>query len=355
MVGLTAEPEYLPPEAQATSQVELSLTPTAAHPLAERPMEDPLHETAQKAERFFQASKSGTTRRAYASDWRHFHSWCVRNRLVSLPATPETVALYITELADPPLGEKPRKVATITRRLTAINGAHHLAGFDSPARMSHQAVQGVYQGIRRELGTAQTRKRPLTRERIVKVLDTLEGPIAAARDKVLLLIGFAAAMRRSELAAMRVEDLHWHKRGLTINIPKSKTDQTSQGRDVEILWGSNDRTCPLLALEDWLKIARIENGFVIRSVGQYGSVGKRMHPDSIGKRVKELVRRARITNPKEYGGHSLRSGFVTEASANGATNGQIMKQTGHTSEAMVRRYARGDQEDKQTAEGKLGL
>ena len=106
-------------------------------------------------------------------------------------------------------------------------------------------------------------------------------------------------------------------------------------------------TCPLLALEDWLKIARIENGFVIRSVGQYGSVGKGMHPDSIGKRVKDLVRRARIANPKEYGGHSLRAGFVTEASANGATNDQIMKQTGHTNEAMVRRYARGDQQDKQ--------
>jgi integrase len=352
---MTAEPEYLPPAAVGTTPVELSISPTAAHPLVERPQEDPLHETAQKANRFFQASKAGTTRRAYDSDWRHFNSWCISHRLVSLPATPETVALYITELADPCPGEKPRKVATITRRLTGINAAHHLAGFDSPARMSHRAVQGVYQGIRRELGTAQTRKRPLTLERIVKVLDTLEGPIAAARDKVLVLIGFAGALRRSELAAIRVEHLTWHKRGLTIKIPKSKTDQTSQGREIEIQWGANDRTCPLLALEDWLKIARIENGFVIRSVGQYGSVGKGMHPDSIGKRVKDLVRRARIANPKEYGGHSLRAGFVTEASANGATNDQIMKQTGHTNEAMVRRYARGDQQDKQTAQGKLGL
>lgn len=350
---MTAEPEYLPPAALGTSPVELSTT--ATYPLAERSLEDPLHETAQKAAEFYQASKAATTRRAYDSDWRHFHSWCVRNRLGSLPAAPETVALYITELANPRPGEKPRKVATITRRLTAINSEHHRAGLDSPARMSHRAVQGVYQGIRRKLGTAQTRKRPLTLERIVKVLGTLEGPIAAARDKVLLLIGFAGAMRRSELAAMRVEDLNWHKRGLTIKIPKSKTDQTSQGREIEIQWGANDRTCPLLALEDWLKIARIENGFVIRSVGQYGSVGKGMHPDSIGKRVKDLVRRARIANPKEYGGHSLRAGFVTEASANGATNDQIMKQTGHTSEAMVRRYARGDQLDKQTAEGKLGL
>jgi integrase len=352
---MTAEPEYLPPAVLETHQVELSITPTAAHPLAERPLEDPLHETAQKADRFFQSSKAATTRRAYDSDWRHFHSWCVSNRLVALPATPDTVALYITELADPRPGEKARKVATITRRLTGINAAHHLAGFDSPARMSHRAVQGVYQGIRRELGTAQTRKRPLTRERIVKVLGNLEGPIAAARDKALLLIGFAGALRRSELAALRFEDLVWHKRGLTINIPRSKTDQESQGREVEILWGTNDRTCPILALEDWLKVANIENGFVFRSVGQYGSVGKGMHPDSIGRRVKELVRRAKIANPKEYGGHSLRAGFVTEASANGATNDQIMKQTGHTNEAMVRRYARGDQQDKQIAEGKLGL
>jgi integrase len=67
------------------------------------------------------------------------------------------------------------------------------------------------------------------------------------------------------------------------------------------------------------------------------------------------VRQARIAGPQDYGGHSLRAGFVTEASGNGVPDGQIMKQTGHTSNAMVRRYARADQQDKQSAAGRLGL
>jgi len=110
-----------------------------------------------------------------------------------------------------------------------------------------------------------------------------------------------------------------------------------------------------MALENWLKIAQVREGPVFRSVGQYGKVGGGLHPNSIGRLVKDLVRKAKISAPESYGGHSLRAGFVTEASANGATDGQIMKQTGHTSLAMVRRYARADQQDKQSAESKLGL
>jgi integrase len=169
------------------------------------------------------------------------------------------------------------------------------------------------------------------------------------------LVGFAGALRRSELAAMRFEHLHWGKRGLSIQIPRSKTDQEGAGRAVEMAWGVNPRTCPLLALENWLRAAGIKSGSVFRRVSQYGTIGQGMHPDSIGRRVKQLVGKAKLAHAPEYGGHSLRAGFVTEASANGATNDQIMKQTGHTTDAMVRRYARGDREDRLAAESKLGL
>jgi integrase len=232
---------------------------------------------------------------------------------------------------------------------------HKAADLDSPATMNHRVLALTFHGLRRTIGTGQSMKKPLTRDRIVKILGTLEGPIAAARDKALLLIGFAGALRRSELAAMQYKDLTWHRKGITIKLPRSKTDQEAKGREVEILWGEHDRTCPVLALENWLKIARIQDGYVFRSVGQYGKVGKGMHANSIGRLVKQLVRKAKIAGAQDYGGHSLRAGFVTEASGNGVPDGQIMKQTGHTSNAMVRRYARADREDKQAAAGKLGL
>jgi integrase len=87
----------------------------------------------------------------------------------------------------------------------------------------------------------------LTLDRIVKILGTLEGPIASARDKALLLLGFVGGLRRSEMAALRVEHLTKHRSGYTIRIPRSKTDQ--EGKGVEIVAGTNELTCPMLALE----------------------------------------------------------------------------------------------------------
>ena len=349
----TCSPEVLPPEAPA----EQGLAPVEANlsTLAPLPTDDPLYEATRSANAFIDAAKSPATYRAYNSDWQDFEVWCRENGLAALPAQPETVALYISTLARPANGGRPRKASTITRRLTAITARHKEQGLDSPAALRHRLVSDALHGIRRTLGTAPTMKKPLTRERIVKVLGTLEGPVAAARDKALLLLGFAGGLRRAELAAMRVEHIHRHRKGITINIPQSKTDQEKKGREVEVLYGVHDRTCPVLALDNWLQVAGITEGHVLRRVGRHGNVGAALGKDSIGRIVQRLVGRAKLGDPKEYGGHSLRAGFVTEASANGATDREIMKQTGHKSIVMVHRYAREDQADRQSAESKLGL
>jgi integrase len=347
--------EILAPRASGTALARQAPNSLSGSRLPDLPPDDPLYETVQAAEEYILAAKAQATRRAYASDWRHFMLWCAVNDLAALPATPSTVALYLTSLAKPPAGEKPRKAATITRRLTAINAAHKEEGLDSPATMNHRVVADTLHGIRRTLGTAQTRKKPLTHDRIVKLLNSLEGPIPAARDKALLLVGFAGGLRRSELANIQVEDLQWHRNGVTIHLRKSKTDQEGKGREVSISLGVHDQTCPVMALENWMKIGCIKSGPVFRQVGQHGNVGKDLDKDGIGRIVKRLVRRAKLSAPESYGGHSLRAGFVTEASENGATDKQIMKQTGHKSVAMVHRYMREDEKDRQAAASKLGL
>ncbi len=348
-------PEIFPPETDLVPDLPPSQPSTHALALRSFRTDDPLYETARSATEFIGAAKADATHRAYESDWRDFEAWCRENRLAFLPAQPETVALYISALAKPSNGERPRKPSTITRRLTAITQVHRAQGFDSPAAMRHKLVADALHGIRRKLGTAPVMKKPLTREKIIQLLGVLEGPIAAARDKALLLLGFAGSLRRAELAALRVEDIHRHRKGITITIPYSKTDQEKKGREVEVLYGIHDRTCPILALDNWLKIAGIREGYVLRRVGAHGNVGSALDKDSIGRIVQRLVRRAGIADPETYGGHSLRAGFVTEASANGATDREIMKQTGHKTVAMVHRYAREDQADRQSAESKLGL
>nr|WP_242618403.1 tyrosine-type recombinase/integrase [Edaphobacter modestus] len=157
------------------------------------------------------------------------------------------------------------------------------------------------------------------------------------------------------MAAMQYKDLTWHCKGITIKLPHSMTDQEAKGREVEILWGEHDRTCQVLARS---RIGSRSPGF--RTVVCFAAPAIRegrtgVHSNSVGRLVKQPVRKAKIAGAQDYGGHSLRAGFVTEASGNGVPDGQIMKQTGHISNAMVRRYARADREDKQAAAGKLGL
>jgi site-specific recombinase XerD len=224
---MTLEPEFLPPD-EAADETQPALTVQNIDP-SSLAVHQSLRDAARSAGQYIAASKSPATRRAYASDWRHFAAWCDEHGLPSLPATQDTVTLYIAAMADPPKGKKVFKASTITRRLSSINTAHKAVGLDSPAKMDKVLVAETLHGIRRIHGMAPSMKKPLTLDRIVKILGTLEGPIAAARDKALLLLGFVGGLRRSELVALRVEHLTKHRSGYTIRIPRSKTDQEGKG------------------------------------------------------------------------------------------------------------------------------
>jgi integrase len=144
------------------------------------------------------ASQASATKRAYASDLRHFlaHGGTV-------PSTPKRLAKYLAELANDGLA-----VATLERRITAIHKAHVDQKKASPAHS--EIVRQVMQGIRRTLGTKQRQVKPLTKDDLLAALETIEKvhmPVRAARDRALLLVGFASAMRRSELVGVRIEHL----------------------------------------------------------------------------------------------------------------------------------------------------
>ena len=310
--------------------------------------DDPLWHTAEAANQYVLAAKSASTRRAYAADWRHFARWCVEHGLASLPAEPATVALYLAALG------ATHKPATITRRLTAITAVHGEADYPSPAHLSHRLVADTLHGIRRTLGTSQKAKEPLSVTQLIKVLDHLEGGLLAARDRALLLVGFSGGLRRSELAALTIDRLEWHKSGITLKLERSKTDQEGEGREVEIPLGMHPETCPVRALKSWFERANVTEGRIFRRVDRHGNVGAALDKDSIGVIVQRSVKRAGLT-AKHYGGHSLRAGFATQAYLKGATELEIMHQTGHRSLSMVRRYIREGKKLRQTAAGKLGL
>lgn len=317
--------------------------------LAVQPVAVEMTALVQRAEDFVRAAKAPATLRAYRSDWAHFEAWCQIHQLSPLPADPATVALYITDLA------ACRAAGTITRRLTSITKAHQSAGLDTPATTRHVAVSETLKGIRRTIGTAQKCKAPLLTKDLRKIVEQLPSGLIGARDRALLLVGYAGGFRRSELARLAVEDANFTEDGLIITLRHSKTDQEGQGRKIGIPRGSNPDTCPVRSLREWLSMAKIETGALFREVSRHGLVGKKsLHKDSIGLIVKRAAERAGY-DPSTLAGHSLRSGLATQAAMNGATELAIMKQTGHRSLAMLRRYIRDGEMWRKNAAASLGL
>jgi integrase len=301
----------------------------------------------ERAREFIRASKAENTLRGYQADWREFCAWCEAQQLCPLPAVPETVAAYIAECAGR------LRVGSIQRRINAISEAHRASGHESPT--SAGIVKNTLKGIRRTLGTAPRQKAPTLTDDIKGMIGATDAGIIGARDRALVLLGFAGAFRRSELVALDVEDCAFGKDGLTITLRRSKTDQEGAGRKVGIPYGANPETCPVRVLQGWMEQAGVATGPVFRSINRHGQIQLgRLSGIDVARVVKKLAERAGL-DPVKYAGHSLRAGHATSAAIAGADERAIMNQTGHRSVQMVRRYIRDGSLFRENSAGKLGL
>jgi site-specific recombinase XerD len=292
--------------------------------------------------RYARASRAESTLRGYRSDWRDFEHWCLRHRLESLPATPATVAAYISACAD--LGKL--KARSIQRRVSAIAAFHQVHGYTSPT--SSAEVKLTVAGIRRTLGVAQEGKAPTLTADIAAMVSHVPDKLLGARDRALLLIGFAGAFRRSELVALNVEDIEFREDGLKVTIRKSKTDQEGAGQVIGIACGT--KLCPVRALQEWLAAAQVTTGPIFR----HGRILERMSPEAIAIVVKRYAAAAGL-DPTRYAGHSLRAGLVTQAAMNGVQELAIMKQTRHKSSDVLRKYIRDASLFRDNASARVGL
>jgi integrase len=294
------------------------------------------------------ASRAPSTERAYASDWRDFSTFASRVCRESMPANPETVALYVADLR-----RNSRRPATIARKLAAIAVYHRSAGHQSPCE--HDVVRAVVRGTRRALGVAQRQSTALTLNDLTRVLAPIATNPRGVRDRAMLLVGFAAALRRSELVAINVEDLWFDEgRGVVIRIRRSKTDQESAGDEVSIAEGSELKTCPVTALRDWLEMSAIDSGPVFRRVRRGGAVGSKA---LTGYAVAQITaaRAADAGLEGDFAGHSLRSGFATAAARAGSSERAIMRHGRWKNSASARRYIRDGSRWEDNPTSKLGL
>lgn len=311
----------------------------------------PLQDLTDRARTYVEAASSANTRKAYAADWKHFSAWCRRSSLAPLPPHPQTVGLYITACASGTVerAAKPNSVSTIGRRLSSLSWNYAQRGLVLDRKDRHIAT--VMAGIRNKHAAPPRQKEAILPEDLIAMLETLDrGTLRGLRDRAMLLLGFAGGLRRSEIVGLdlgrdQTEDglgcIEIFDKGMLVTL-RGKTGW----REVEIGRGSSDATCPIVAIETWIKFAKLAHGPLFRRVtGQGKSVGAdRLNDKEVARLVKRTAMAAGVRGDHseeervlKFSGHSLRAGLASSAEVG---ERDVQKQLGHASAEMTRRYQR---------------
>ncbi len=244
-------------------------------------------------------------------------------------------------------------VIPVPTRIIAIAFEHKRR--ELPIPTDHTLVKEVLKGIRRTRGVAQEKKEPLRGDDVKIMMSALPNTPRGWRDRAILVVGYAGAFRRSELAALQLEWVVSAPGGLEILLPFSKTDQEGAGTRVIIESGEDETSCPVRVLKRYLYEAKITSGPIFRAIDRHGNISKKaISSESIASIVKCHVEKTLGRNADQYGAHSLRSGFATALDEHGATLPQIMQRGRWKSERVARRYL-GSEAWQQPLSGKLGL
>jgi integrase len=316
------------------------------------------------------ASKAPSTLRAYQADWRHFAAWCERRGDTPLPAAPATVAAYLAAHARGSGGVRRLQLATLQRRLAAIGAYHGASRQPNPAKAAE--VQTTWHGIRREHEWTQDRAAPAVTAVLRQLLATCDPRrYIGLRDRALLLIGFAALLRRSELVALDVADLVLVDGGLEVHLPRSRGGRDRDGTARPVPYGRRAETCPVRAWLAWRDSAGLSEGPAFRPVHPRLRVAGPGDADAARRRatiqaaprltdlavyraVQTAARRAGVTSPAKYRGHSLRAGAAVQA-APVASDAELAAAGGWSTIDAVRRYTAGSRIWEDPVAGRLGL
>ncbi len=288
----------------------------------------------ESADRYAKNALTEKTAEDYRRSWERFEVWCMLRDFRSMPATPDTVKVFIGWMAD-----NGKKVSTITKMLSTISKAHKTLNQESPTKS--EIVQDAYKGIRRTLGVEQAQVDPVTPDQIHKICDSFDDSDEGIRNRAIILTGFMGGFRRSEIVKLLKRDAKFENEGVKIKLQRSKTDQEGVGITKAIVKDENRKYCAVAALTDWLIVAP-DSKFLFCHIegarGKKSSPGMRMSDRMIARLLQKWSNDLGIEG--WFAGHSLRAGFVTAAAKAGKSDRSIMKITGHKSHAMIDRYVR---------------
>jgi site-specific recombinase XerD len=233
---------------------------------------------------------------ASRTHWAHFTRWCVDHGEPALPAAPATIAEYVDDLA------RGEEAATIPRRVGAINDWHRASGLPSPTgddRVRLAVTRAQYQQ-RKHPGTTV----PLDQRELDTIIAASPGGLVGARDRAVLLVGYAAALRPSELVSLDVSDFVVTQDGLALTLLRGR---------VVVPCGDDGELCPVLAWQEWVAEARLTAGPAFRSIDRFGRLGlTRLGEKAITRIVQRAAERAGLDESR-YSALSLRLGTLTSA------------------------------------------
>jgi site-specific recombinase XerD len=253
-----------------------------------------------------QNSKANNTIRAYKSDFTDFGLFCAQNGFKSLPSEPKIVSLYLTHLST-----KDIKMSTLKRRLVSIGVIHKLKGHYLDTK--HPSIIENIMGIKRRKGSVQRGKKPLLISNLKEIINVIDkenkDEIKKLRDRSIILIGFSGGFRRNEIVSLDYDDLDFVTEGLKITIRKSKTDQFGEGMLKALPYFENSQYCPVISLQNWIKISNISSGPIFRRFVKGSKLSDyRLTDQTVALLIKKYLKLTGIDN-KNYSGHSLRSGL----------------------------------------------
>ncbi|MGM4884868.1 tyrosine-type recombinase/integrase [Hyphomicrobiales bacterium] len=352
-VDLVMEMGAPPPAPPAT----LAPQPTPGVPTPHVPAR--LEALVATATAYANAASSENTRHAYAKDWRHFTAWCRREGFDPLPPSSQVIGLYIgacasgtasgTAAGDPKRGVPRLSVATIERRLSGLGWNFTQRG--APMDRSDRHIATVLAGIRRKHATPPRQKEAVLGDDIKAMVNTLGHDLRGLRDRAILLLGFAGGLRRSEIVGLDVvrdDDSDGH--GWIEIFPNQGVLVTLRGktgwREVEVGRGASDQTCPVAALESWIRFGRIARGPLFRRIFKDNKTVdvERLSDKHVARLVKRTALAAGVRSDLPEGerellfsGHSLRAGLASSADIE---ERYVQKQLGHASAEMTRKYQR---------------
>jgi site-specific recombinase XerD len=335
------------PEAPAPLILQTALLGPLTVPAGVAPA-DLLEDLSRRAALYATRARGDGTRRVYRTAWRQFQAWCESLGRTPLPADPDTVAMYVVRRAD-----DGRAVSSLRVDLAAIRTAHLLAGLSLDLR--HPRLAMVLDGITRAKGIRPRKQAapavPMVLRLMLAARPPADSPLGA-RDRAMLLLGFGAALRRSELVALAIGDVEAvANRGLRVLVRRSKTDQQGKGQDVAIWANPADPAfCPATGLDAWMRHRRAgpdmtgtaadaERPLFCGLTKAARLTGRGLSDKAVARLVKQAAADAGL-DPDRYSGHSLRAGLATAAGDNGAGLAALMRQTRHRSTAVALGYLR---------------